>query len=263
MTTAIEVVGIAGSGEQAIADVERLKPDLLTLDMQLPGMDGLEVVERLMADSPLPIVVLSGAVAKGSERAAEALAAGALEILPKDRLRLDVLDDVWAEAMRSRLRRLSSMRVDRPRRAQRVPRRRRGRIPHRALRAAPWRPSDRRLDRRPAGARGDLRRAPRGLPGAAARRPAHGSGIHRGLRQVARPEAGDRRRPRRRRRSRHPGRLVRAGRGPPAPRSIEAIRPRPRDGCGPPTVGGRASGEHGAKALGREAVGGRAHRHGQ
>jgi two-component system chemotaxis response regulator CheB len=109
----IEVVGTASTGEQAIAEVERLRPDLLTLDMQLPGMDGLEVVKRLMAQSPLPIVILSGTVARGSERAAEALAAGALEILPKDRLRLDRLDDVWAQAMRSRLRRLSSMPVER------------------------------------------------------------------------------------------------------------------------------------------------------
>jgi two-component system, chemotaxis family, protein-glutamate methylesterase/glutaminase len=110
----IEVVGIVPSGEQAIAAVERLKPDLLTLDMQLPGMDGLEVVKRLMGDNPLPIVILSGTVAKGSEQAAEALASGALEVLAKDRLRLDHLDDVWAQAMRSRLRRLSSMRVGRP-----------------------------------------------------------------------------------------------------------------------------------------------------
>lgn len=118
----IEVVGIAASGEQAIADVERLKPDLLTLDMRLPGIDGLEVVKRLMAERPLPIVILSGVVAKGSERAAEALAAGALEVLSKERLRLDVLDDVWADAMRSRMMRLSSMRVDRPLGLPRAPR---------------------------------------------------------------------------------------------------------------------------------------------
>jgi two-component system, chemotaxis family, protein-glutamate methylesterase/glutaminase len=122
----IEVVGVAPSGEQTIADVERLQPDLLTLDMQLPGMDGLEVVKRLMGESPLPIVILSGTVAKGSERAAEALAAGALEVLPKDRLRLDHLDDMWAQAMRSRLRRLSSVRVGRSARGMpRAPRRKR------------------------------------------------------------------------------------------------------------------------------------------
>jgi two-component system chemotaxis response regulator CheB len=110
----IEVVGIAPTGEQAIADVERLQPSLLTLDMQLPGMDGLEVVKKLMESHPLPIAILSSKVARGSERAVEALAAGALEVLAKDMLRLDRPDDVWAQAMRSRLKRLSSMRVGRP-----------------------------------------------------------------------------------------------------------------------------------------------------
>lgn len=114
----IEVVGIAPTGEQAIADVERLQPSLLTLDIQLPGMDGLEVVKRLMGSNPLPIVVLSAKVARGSEQAIEALTAGALEVLAKDMLRLDQPDDLWAQAMRSRLRRLSSMRVTRPARVQ-------------------------------------------------------------------------------------------------------------------------------------------------
>jgi two-component system chemotaxis response regulator CheB len=114
----IDVVGIAPTGEQAIADVERFEPDLLTLDMQLPGMDGLEVVKRLMGSKPLPIVVLSAKVARGSEQAVAALAAGALEVLAKDMLRLDRPDDLWAQAMRSRLRRLSSMRVARPARRQ-------------------------------------------------------------------------------------------------------------------------------------------------
>jgi two-component system chemotaxis response regulator CheB len=118
----IEVVGVASTGEQAIAEVERLAPDLLTLDMQLPGMDGLEVVKRLMESHPMPVVVISSKVARGSERAAETLAAGALEILSKEQLRLDQPDDVWAQAMRSRLRRLSSMRVGRSGRARVRPR---------------------------------------------------------------------------------------------------------------------------------------------
>jgi two-component system, chemotaxis family, protein-glutamate methylesterase/glutaminase len=111
---AMEVVGVATSGEQAIAEVQRLRPDLLTLDMQLPGIDGLDVVKALMSASPLPIAILSAHVAKGSERAAEALAAGALDVVSKDSLRLDRLDDVWAQAMRSRLRRLASIRVAKP-----------------------------------------------------------------------------------------------------------------------------------------------------
>jgi len=109
----IEVVGVVSSGEQAIAEVERLRPDLLTLDMQLPGIDGLDVVKSLMASNPLPVVILSAHVAKGSERAAAALAAGALDIVGKETLRLDQRDDVWAQAMRSRLMRLASIRVAR------------------------------------------------------------------------------------------------------------------------------------------------------
>jgi two-component system chemotaxis response regulator CheB len=110
----IEVVGVATSGERAIADVERLRPDLLTLDMQLPGIDGLEVVRALMGANPLPIMILSAHVPKGSERAAEALAAGALDVVSKDSLRLDRRDDVWAQAMRSRLMRLASIRAVKP-----------------------------------------------------------------------------------------------------------------------------------------------------
>jgi two-component system chemotaxis response regulator CheB len=64
-----------------------------------------------MESHPLPIVVISAKAPRGSEPAAAALAAGALEILSKEQLRLDQPDDVWAQAMRSRLRRLSSMRT--------------------------------------------------------------------------------------------------------------------------------------------------------
>jgi two-component system chemotaxis response regulator CheB len=129
----IEVVGVAATGEQAIADVQRLAPDLLTVDMQLPDIDGLTVVKSLMSASPLPIVVLSANVAKGSQRAAEALAAGALDIVPKSTLRLDRRDDVWAQAMRSRLRRMASIRVARPR--TRNPSSRRVAIPSHEARA--------------------------------------------------------------------------------------------------------------------------------
>ena len=131
----IEVVAVVPSGEQAIVEAERLRPDLLTLDMQLPGIGGLEVVKRLMSTDPLPIVILSAHLAKGSEQAAEALAAGALEVLPKDKLRLDRPDDVWAQAMRSRLKRLASMRVGRQAPPPPPPRRGRGATIPRQVRA--------------------------------------------------------------------------------------------------------------------------------
>lgn len=110
----IDVVAVARNGAQAIAEVERLQPDLLTLDMEMPGIDGLGVVRTLMAGNPLPIVILSAHAPKGSQRAVEALAAGALDVVSKDAVRLDRRDDVWAQAMRSRLRRLASVRIARP-----------------------------------------------------------------------------------------------------------------------------------------------------
>jgi two-component system, chemotaxis family, protein-glutamate methylesterase/glutaminase len=131
----IEVVGIAASGEQAICDVERLRPDLLTLDMQLPGIDGLEVLNVVMDKDPLPVVILSAHAAKGSERAAEALAAGALDVVAKTSLRLDHPDDVWAQAMRSRLRRLASIRVSRPAVVRASQRRRAASVPAHTARA--------------------------------------------------------------------------------------------------------------------------------
>ncbi len=55
----LDVVGEAESGEQAVAVAERLKPDVVLLDIQLPGIDGIEVARQLLSMSPSPIVVLT------------------------------------------------------------------------------------------------------------------------------------------------------------------------------------------------------------
>lgn len=52
------VVGTAGDGPQALAEVERLVPDVVLLDIQLPGLDGFDVAERLATRVPAPDVVL-------------------------------------------------------------------------------------------------------------------------------------------------------------------------------------------------------------
>jgi len=55
----IEVTGVAGSGKEAIEKVMLLNPDVLTLDINMPGMDGLETLRVLMESHPLPVLMLS------------------------------------------------------------------------------------------------------------------------------------------------------------------------------------------------------------
>lgn len=81
---AIEVVGTAHDGQEAIEVVGRLRPDLVTMDIHMPRMDGIEAVERIMAFTPTPILVVSSSVhGEGIGRAFDALAAGALEVIKK------------------------------------------------------------------------------------------------------------------------------------------------------------------------------------
>jgi two-component system chemotaxis response regulator CheB len=80
----IVVVGQAGDAAEAVAQVRRLRPDVVTMDLGLPGESGLGAIERIMADLPTPILVLSARVTgSGSAAAVESLLAGAVEALPK------------------------------------------------------------------------------------------------------------------------------------------------------------------------------------
>src|SRR5260370_21152938 len=71
----------AGSGEEAIEAFARHRPDLLLLDLLLPGISGLEVVRRVRAASNVPIIVLSGK--EGEHYKVEGLRPGADDYLPK------------------------------------------------------------------------------------------------------------------------------------------------------------------------------------
>ncbi len=78
----IDVVGTARDGEEALELVETLKPDVVTLDMIMPRMDGLEFLRTQMAKAPLPVVVVSIASERG-ETALEALDLGAVDFIQK------------------------------------------------------------------------------------------------------------------------------------------------------------------------------------
>jgi len=79
----IEVVGTAPDPYVARDRIVHLKPDVLTLDIEMPRMDGLTFLRRLMHYFPLPVVIVSSLTAKGGALAMEALDAGAVEVMCK------------------------------------------------------------------------------------------------------------------------------------------------------------------------------------
>ena len=79
----IEVVGTAPDPYVARDKIVQLKPDVLTLDIEMPRMDGITFLKKLMHYFPLPVIVVSSLTAKGSELALEALASGAVEVMNK------------------------------------------------------------------------------------------------------------------------------------------------------------------------------------
>src|SRR5713101_3728962 len=79
----IAVAAVCRTGRQAIAALPRIAPDLVTMDLELPGMDGLRAVEEIMSACPLPILMLLSTVAGRRDKAAAALAAGALDAVAK------------------------------------------------------------------------------------------------------------------------------------------------------------------------------------
>ncbi len=83
----VRVVGEAADGHDAVAQVLALRPDVVTMDVRMPGLDGIAAVEAVMAQAPTPVVVVS---AEGGPEHQDvifrALAAGAVEVLPKPSL---------------------------------------------------------------------------------------------------------------------------------------------------------------------------------
>ncbi|MFN0218401.1 MAG: chemotaxis response regulator protein-glutamate methylesterase [Hyphomicrobium sp.] len=82
-TGEIEVVGAAHDPLIARDMIKRLSPDVLTLDINMPNMDGLDFLERLMRLRPLPVVMFSAHTREGSNAALQALAAGAVDFVSK------------------------------------------------------------------------------------------------------------------------------------------------------------------------------------
>ena len=82
----IQVVGTAESAAEARQEVERLKPDVMTLDVEMPGMSGIEYLEELMDKRPMPVIMFSARTDAGAEASIEALRLGAIDCFPKPKV---------------------------------------------------------------------------------------------------------------------------------------------------------------------------------
>jgi len=80
----LEVVGIASNGQQGVDLARSLKPDVITMDFEMPVMDGVTAVRLIMAQRPVPILMFSSLTYEGARITLDALAAGAADFLPKD-----------------------------------------------------------------------------------------------------------------------------------------------------------------------------------
>lgn len=78
-----EVVGVAVNGKEAVEKVKTLKPDLVTMDVNMPVMDGLQALEAIMKDCPTPVIMFSSLTQDGAKATIKALSLGAVDFVSK------------------------------------------------------------------------------------------------------------------------------------------------------------------------------------
>ena len=79
----IEVIDTAVNGADAVTKAAALRPDVITMDVEMPVLDGISAVKQIMAKTPTPILMFSSLTREGASATLDALDAGALDFLPK------------------------------------------------------------------------------------------------------------------------------------------------------------------------------------
>jgi two-component system chemotaxis response regulator CheB len=106
-----QVVGRVADGVEAVAVALQLRPDLVTMDIRLPGIDGFEAVERILAKLPVPIVMITASMGNQEEKLFRAFSSGALDVLDKQELYLWRTRPEIRNSFLRRMRALASTRV--------------------------------------------------------------------------------------------------------------------------------------------------------
>ncbi len=108
----IEVIGKATNGKQGLDLVPQLQPDVICTDLQMPQMDGLEFTKQVMANYPVPILVLSNAVQKTDvDNIYEVMKAGAVDVMAKPQTAGSADSEAVEKELITKIRVLSTKRV--------------------------------------------------------------------------------------------------------------------------------------------------------
>jgi two-component system chemotaxis response regulator CheB len=116
----IEVVGAAGDAYLAREKIKQLNPDVLTLDVEMPKMDGVTFLRNLMRLRPMPVVMVSSLTEHGAEITLDALEVGAVDYLPKPKIDLAATLGSYAEELIAKVKMAARARV-RPYEGRAVP----------------------------------------------------------------------------------------------------------------------------------------------
>jgi two-component system, chemotaxis family, protein-glutamate methylesterase/glutaminase len=107
----IEVVGTANDAYMAREKIKQLNPDVLTLDVEMPKMDGLTFLRNLMRLRPMPVVMCSSLTERGAEVTLDALAVGAVDFVSKPRIDLAVTLTEHCDELRTKIKAAAGVRV--------------------------------------------------------------------------------------------------------------------------------------------------------
>lgn len=114
-------IEVARSGSEALALLSDFKPDVITLDVHMPEMDGLACLDRIMVERPCPVVMVSSLTAEGADETIEALALGAVDVIAKPRGPVSIEIEAMADTLVEKVRVASQARLSRATRlAERV-----------------------------------------------------------------------------------------------------------------------------------------------
>jgi two-component system, chemotaxis family, protein-glutamate methylesterase/glutaminase len=108
---AVEVVGTASDAYVARDKIKQLNPDVLTLDVEMPKMDGVTFLRNLMRLRPMPVVMVSTLTEHGAEVTLDALAVGAVDYLPKPKIDIAATLTDYADELRAKIRSAATARV--------------------------------------------------------------------------------------------------------------------------------------------------------